>query len=758
MSTKQKDRIDNPTLVAALEYAADDIPIFPCKPNKKPLTPNGFKDATTNEKRVQEWWRLWPDAMIGMPTGPKSGIDVLDLDVKPDEGIDGRDFFPSWQTMSPVIAQTPSGGAHLYFRSAGEVRNSTDLIAPGVDTRGEGGYAIVPPSRSAARRYKFIKCEDAYLQDRNQLPPFPPDLLAKLGLRHTGWSGDAPTADVERIAAAMQVVANPDLGWDEWKRYGMAIFRATGGSAEGFAIFDDWSRKSSKYDADNTEEAWAEITRSPPTRIGAGSIFFAANAADPSWASNGAPVCSTSTPVSSAKEFVRREFERDGEKLLVRYRNSFYRYTGSHYEECDDDFLRAKLYTFLESAVTPAEVGFVPFNPTQAKVNVVWDALESYVYVDANLHAPFWLKGATQTCDPANLIACRNGLLMIDTRQLLPHSPHLFNVNCLPFDYEPEAPNYPPLWMKFLRQLWPNDKLARWTLQEIFGLMLTTDTSFQKIFLLVGPRRSGKGTIGRVLTALLGMDNVAGPTLASLNTNFGLSPLINKRLAIVSDARLGVNTDAQAIAERLLSISGEDTLTIDRKYQEPWTGRLSARFLLLTNELPRITDVSGALASRFILLKLTQSFLDNEDRRLTLKLLRELPGILNWALEGLEWLREYGYFEMPESSSAAIQQLEDLNSPIGAFLRDWCEQTPELTTPVRRLFAAWGLWCWENGYRSGAAHVFGRNLHAAIPGLRTTGKGQTRAYCGVGLSEEGEESFEDARKARAAGKKRADPE
>ena len=100
-------------------------------------------------------------------------------------------------------------------------------------------------------------------------------------------------------------------------------------------------------------------------------------------------------------------------------------------------------------------------------------------------------------------------------------------------------------------------------------------------------------------------------------TNFGLAPLIGKRLAIISDARLSGRADQHAIAERLLSITGEDALTIDRKYAPAWTGRLHTRFLILSNELPRLADASGALAGRFILLSLTESFYGREDQGLT---------------------------------------------------------------------------------------------------------------------------------------------
>ena len=123
------------------------------------------------------------------------------------------------------------------------------------------------------------------------------------------------------------------------------------------------------------------------------------------------------------------------------------------------------------------------------------------------------------------------------------------------------------------------------------------------------------------------------PDIMGLATNFGIAPLIGKSLAIIGDARLSSRADQAAITERLLSISGEDNLTIDRKFLPAWTGRLGVRFLIMTNELPRLADASGALASRFIVLMMQNSFYGREDRGLKNRLLIELPGILNWALQ-----------------------------------------------------------------------------------------------------------------------------
>ena len=94
------------------------------------------------------------------------------------------------------------------------------------------------------------------------------------------------------------------------------------------------------------------------------------------------------------------------------------------------------------------------------------------------------------------------------------------------------------------------------------------------------------------------------------------------------------------MVERLLSISGEDTLTVNRKYRDQWTGKLPARLMLCSNELPHLGDASMAVAGRFVPLLLTESFYGKEDLTLEDELAAELPGILNWALDGLERLAE----------------------------------------------------------------------------------------------------------------------
>jgi putative DNA primase/helicase len=443
------------------------------------------------------------------------------------------------------------------------------------------------------------------------------------------------------------------------------------------------------------------------------------------------------TPWNSALAFLELKHSPGGLRTLHHHAGVFYRYTGTHYAEVDSDAMRSIVWPFRDSAECESDKGpLVPFAPTTRSVNELIDALKAAAHLPTSSAAPAWLEDGPHL--PAiEFVSCQNGLLHLPSRKLIAHTPSFFTHSALPFSYDPNAP-LPIAWLSFLNSVWGDDPDAIGTLQEMFGYFLIWDTRQQKLFLIVGPKRSGKGTIGRVLTALLGRDNVEAPTLVGLGTNFGLAPLIGKPLAIISDARLGGKADQQLIAERLLSISGEDSLTIDRKYKSAWTGRLPTRFLILTNELPRLADASGALASRFITLVMTKTFYGREELGLESRLLAELPSILNWALIGRDRLMQRGYFVPPASSLQVVQELEDLGSPISAFLRDECVVAEGQNVETNTLFDKWRSWCVLHGRdRPGTTQTFGRDLRAAMPGLRVSqprkeGERQ-RYYEGVGL-------------------------
>jgi hypothetical protein len=136
---------------AAAQLAAEGLPVFPCVPGgKRPLVEHGFHEATTDARQVTSWWRRWPRANVGVPTGHASGLEVVDVDQKASgSGFEAFDragragLLPGWL----ALVRTPSGGAHFYFPADPyRAQPSWQAARAHVDFRGSGGYVIVPPS------------------------------------------------------------------------------------------------------------------------------------------------------------------------------------------------------------------------------------------------------------------------------------------------------------------------------------------------------------------------------------------------------------------------------------------------------------------------------------------------------------------------------------------------------------------------------------------------------------------------------------
>lgn len=395
----------------------------------------------------------------------------------------------------------------------------------------------------------------------------------------------------------------------------------------------------------------------------------------------------------------------------------FFRWDGRRYLVTSDAAMRSDLYARMDSA-TRIEDG-KPFNPDNVKITKILDGMRALVHVEGQFRANYWLD--EDDAESSDLISLENGLLDPVSRTLRPHTPRFFTRNTIPVCYDERHNGAPQALLEFLNSCWPHDADSHRLLQQWFGAALVGGGALHKICLLIGPPRSGKGTIMRVLTALLGRENVAGPTLGDFATQFGLAPLIGKRSAIVGDARFAGRPDqmAQAVS-RLLSISGGDMLTIDRKHREPWVGRLDLQLFICTNELPRLPDSSGALASRFSVLQMTRSHLGQEDKGLEERLLGELQSILVWALDGLADLIKSGHFVQPEASLSVVADLGSLGSPVFDFVQQCCELVDGHAVRCELLYQQWAAFRKAQGQEhAGTLQTFARDLRAAFPAVTT---------------------------------------
>ena len=229
-----------------------------------------------------------------------------------------------------------------------------------------------------------------------------------------------------------------------------------------------------------------------------------------------------------AQTFLAHRYTQgDAARLLHYHRGAFYSFTaGTHYRELRIEPLERELYEFFADprVIAVTKKGEMePFNPNPSKIRAITHALRRLALIPASVDAPCWLGDDAPARD---VIVVGNGILDLQRRTLVPHTPALFTTTILPCDYSASAEC--PRFDTFLTEVWGQDKDCSNTLQEVFGYLLSCDTSQEKIFLIVGPSRGGKGTIVTVLTALLGTENVTFQQPASLGREFGRWPLIDK--------------------------------------------------------------------------------------------------------------------------------------------------------------------------------------------------------------------------------------
>jgi putative DNA primase/helicase len=422
-------------------------------------------------------------------------------------------------------------------------------------------------------------------------------------------------------------------------------------------------------------------------------------------------VLSRDTPHESAQEFRRRKYP-----TILKYQEDWLDYDGAAYLMIEDDTIESEIQHFLNDAevahVSPLldkhnkpvlnkdgsekmVVTYDPFNPKDNDVKQVNNALARQYHVKkGKLDPPAWLDGATdeqRKHDPKNIIACQNGLLDMTTREFLPSSPNFFTRTALAINYSESAPK-PERWLTFLGEVLGDQGLID-LMQEAIGYIVSGDTLLHTIIYFRGKPRGGKGVIMRVLDNLIGDENVTNPSIADLAERSGREDLIGKSLAKITDMNTDDRNDLSKAATHLAAISGEDKVSVFRKFKKAWNGKLKCRFLLAGISLPNFGDHASSLKPRLIVFPFNVSFAGREDFKLDEKLIAELPGILNWALDGLDRLRLCERFAEPPASVIAKDAVINGSDPIRGFGTERCEFDPTFSCSKDELFADYVEYC-----------------------------------------------------------------
>ena len=465
-------------------------------------------------------------------------------------------------------------------------------------------------------------------------------------------------------------------------------------------------------------------------------------------------IISRDTPLITA-----RVFHAQRHPNMVRYQNDWLDWDGAAYQMIEDKEIAAEIMRFLDKCkanvayeVTDAagnvSTKYKPavFNPKDADVQQVLRMLEHNYHVkEGAMVPPFWLdggKGVYEKLDPANLISCQNGLLDMTTRKLYPATPKFFTRTALDAKYDPAATC--PQFLTFLFQVLDDEDLIR-LMRQWFGYLITSDISIQSLLYMQGVPRSGKGTTARVIDALVGKRNVCSHTINDLAGNFGREGLIGKSLLKFTDMNTGVSWIALNQAVSIVNaITGQDPLHIERKFKGPLELDLIAHVIFIGNTYPDFGEHTAAIGERMKVIPFRRSFsVDERDPTLSKKLLTELSGILNFALDGLDDLRKSGdKFLICEKSEEAKRQILNSGNSVRAFGNDECELGSGFMITREGLFDLYVPYCYRIKANPLSANKFYTALKEAFPSVDETrpwveGAERPRFFVGIRAREIG---------------------
>ncbi len=271
-----------------------------------------------------------------------------------------------------------------------------------------------------------------------------------------------------------------------------------------------------------------------------------------------------------------------------------------------------------------------------------------------------------------NILNVRNGLLDLEKLELKPHTPEYLSTAQIDVPYNPKAKA--PKISKFLDEVAQSKDIA--LIEEVIGWLLWPGYNVHKAVMLLGQGRNGKGTLLRLITALLGKANVSNVTLQDLVIDrFAKADLYGKLANIGGDLPSKDLSDTAAFR----NLTGGDDNRAQEKYRPAFSFRNKAKLIFSANVLPRSPDDTYAFYSRWILIEFLKVFdlqkgTADPDLDAKLQTPEELSGLLNIALAGLKRLRSNGWRFSYDKLVEDVEVMYKRNAnPVYAFLLDECE-------------------------------------------------------------------------------------
>lgn len=743
-------------------------------PGKHPRTVNGLKDSSTAEEQIKAWWSQWPDANVGIVTGPAAGIWVLDID--PDKGgADSlRDLERTYGPLPHTIEVVTGGlGRHIYFgypNSGRVVKSTAGVVADGIDTRGVGGMIVAPPSRHASgRSYEWEVCSDP---DDTPLEATPEWLLTILQAetRHAG-SAPAPLpgkvvdgqrnqlllttagalrarglepAEIEAALLAMNALrCDPPLAESRVRKMAASTRNWEAGELTGLNAADPAgpvrvpTALQDRIDLLDLDDLEATVAALP-------DLYEAIATTD---ASTVQPIlidrlATKLKPIKITRRAVSHGVTKARAKVAAEARRS-QPVTSDAFLRGDDVEIAKRMLADLSGArqeIVHTQGELWRYNLTTGLFDIIEEHVQGQVihrYAGSPVVGRQCLsitnarvegakrRAADMVAQPhffnteSGGIAFRNGFVTVSKSgaEMHAHSPSNRCRWALPWDYAPLATA--PRFLRYLQEIFERDQDAReksLVLQEfVGGALFGIVTRYRKALVLYGPRaQNGKSQFLRVLTELFGKNLFASVSPHQFGDENHLADLAGKRINLVNELP---STDIQE-AEIFKGVITGDPFTVRRVYQRrPFTFNPIAGHVFACNNLPGTSDKGDGFWSRFNVITFNRVFAPGSaevDLGATIAASpHEMQGVAAWAVDGAVRLLSQSRFTELPSGEDAIEGWKEDADPVRAFLREettWPVTTEDHWTDANTLYLRYRDWCPANGYKQLNKSHFGRRL------------------------------------------------
>jgi putative DNA primase/helicase len=651
------------------------IPIKPRskEPNLRELRPYLTRKATQEELAGWSW------SGVGIVTGQVSGVLVLDVD-----GPEGQAELQKHGHPATPMVRTASGGMHLYFKHPEHHVRTGIRVAPGLDVKASGGYAVAPPSVGAnGKPYEWILSpEEAELAD-------PPEWLMRLLERDRTKGPAGPVG--ERIPPGERNDALASLA-GTMRRRGM-------GEAEILAALQvaNEQRCHPPLEAEEVEKIAASVARYEPAGSAAHISVNGHGNVQPPRGYNLTDLGNAERFVAQHGENVRycyawsgwltwteRRWKRDDTGGVHRLAKETVRAIYQEAAGAEDEDRRKALAK--HAARSEAE----------AKIRAMLELAKSEVPISPD------------ELDPAPwLLNVPNGTVDLRTGELREHRREDLLTKMAGADYDPDAAE--PTWAATLRRTLPSEDVREF-FKKLCGYAISGDVSEHVLAVLYGTGANGKSTILNALLAAAGDYGMqAAPDL--LVAKKGSHPtevadLFGMRLVASIEVE-----DGRRLAESLVKqLTGGDKVRARKMRQDFWQFDPTHKVFMAVNHKPEVRGTDTAIWRRLRLIPFEQTIPPAEqDKKLPQKLEAELSGILRWAVEGcLEWQR--GGLRAPEEVRKATAGYRSEMDVIGAFLQDECEIGREFKESFTALYKRYEEWCEDGGERAETRRKFNARL------------------------------------------------